>query len=221
MAEPPTPRPVPTTAGRAPGSQDDERHVPHDTSHRIFGSTRPPSWPRTIRLLAIALAIAVLCWFLGADVWHSILFGSALTLLGLLFSVVPDRGDIGWRGGERRSRDGARNDVAVLSWSLRTGYGRIGNATFWRVQQLARHRLATIQLDLNDPADRDQIEHVIGSRAYAVLVPGAGRPPYLRSLLHCLDVLDALDPTRPTHLASRAAAPPDAHSAPVRGARAR
>ena len=64
------------------------------------------------------------------------------------------------------------------------------------MRQLARHRLAQHQLDLNDPADRYEVELLIGRSAYTVLVRSKGRP-LLRSFLHCLDALDAMDRTRP------------------------
>jgi hypothetical protein len=67
----------------------------------------------------------------------------------------------------------------------------------WRVQQLARRRLALHHLDLFNPADRLQIEQLLGRRVYAVLARSDRRPPPLRSVLRCLDALDALDPMRP------------------------
>jgi hypothetical protein len=58
-------------------------------------------------------------------------------------------------------------------------------------------------LDVRDPADRPRIERLIGRRAFAVLATNQRRPPYLRSLLHCLDALDSLNTSRPTELASK------------------
>jgi hypothetical protein len=157
-----------------------------------------------IRVLLAALVVAAICWYFGADVWHSILFGLVLTTVGLVGSIgksVPVHGDTGWRGGESRNRDGARNDVAELSWTLRTTYGRVGNTAIWRVQRLAQQRLAMSRLDLRESADRPRIEELIGRRAYVILAPSARRPPRVRSLVHCLDVLDTLDPARPARAA--------------------
>jgi hypothetical protein len=160
----------------------------------------------TIRILLTALLIATVCWYFGADVWHSILIGGALTTLGSIGSIAndePDFGNTGWQSDRPANRHGARRDVAQLSWSLQGSYGRVGSAAVQHAKRLARQRLAPYQLDLLEPADRPGIEQMIGHRAYAVLVRGERRPPFLRSFIHCLDALDALDPTRPLALRSR------------------
>jgi len=200
MAESPRSATTPVS-DNPPSSGDEAGHVLTAFVRRVVGPVRPPRWPTAIRVLIVAFVVAAICWYFGADVWHSISLGSVLTTVGLVGATrgsVLDRGDTDWRGGEVRSRDGARNDVAELSWSLRTNYGRVGNSALRRVQRLAGLRLATFGLDVRDPADRRRIEPLIGRRAYAVLAPNARRPPYLRSLLHCLDALDSLNASRPT-----------------------
>jgi hypothetical protein len=159
-----------------------------------------PERRATIWALIVAVLVAAISWYFGVDVWHSILLGSVLTTVGLISMVGTADGDLGntdWRGGASPNRDGARGDVAELSWSLRTNYGRVNHKAVLRVRQLARHRLALHQLDLNDPADRPGVELLIGRSAYAVLVRSERRP-LLRSFLHCLDALDAMDRARPT-----------------------
>ncbi|HXR23381.1 MAG TPA: hypothetical protein VN786_12560 [Acidimicrobiales bacterium] len=156
---------------------------------------RLPERRATIWALILAVLVAAICWYFGVDVWHSVLLGSVLTTLGLISMVGTADGDLGstdWRGGASANRDGARGEVAELSWSLRTNYGRVNHKAVLRVRQLARHRLAQHQLDLNDPADRSGVELLIGRSAYAVLVL-SDRRPLLRSFLHCLEALDAMD----------------------------
>lgn len=159
---------------------------------------RAPDRRATIRTLIVALLVAVICWYFGADVWHSILLGGAITTVGVtgLVGTALDARDLNWRSGGRTNREGSRGDVAALSWSVRGSYGRVGSTAVRRVNRIARQRLALRHLDLSDPADRLEIERLIGRRAYAVLVRGERRPPLLRSLLRCLDALDALDPGR-------------------------
>jgi hypothetical protein len=168
---------------------------------RVVGPVRLPRWPTTIRVLVVGFVVAAICWYFGADVGHSILLGSVLTTVGLVGSTrrpVHDRGANDWQRDEVRNRDGARNDVDELSWSLRTHFGRVGAGALRRVLRLAELRLAMFGLDVRDPADRGAIEQLIGRRAYAPLAPHARRPPSLRSLLHCLDALDSLNASRPT-----------------------
>jgi hypothetical protein len=147
-----------------------------------------------MRVAIVALLLAAICWFFGADVWHSILFGTVLTAVGviLLRGLGPDVGAVSWRA-SGSNRHGSRRDVDQLSWSMRGSYGRVDGAAIWRVQRLAAHRLAVHQLDLQDPADRPRIEQLLGRRAYLLLARGERRPVSLRALLQCLDALDVLD----------------------------
>jgi hypothetical protein len=136
----------------------------------------------------------VICWFFGADVWHSILFGTVLTAIGaiVLRGLGSDVGTVTWRAAGN-SRQGARRDVDQLSWSMRGSYGTVDGAAVWRVQRLAAQRLALYHLDLQDPADRPTIEHLLGRRAYLLLTRAQGRPVSLRALLQCVDALDVLN----------------------------
>jgi hypothetical protein len=212
MTVPPVPvtPPVPGTSQSPDGGgqppDDGAGRMQTEAGHSLSGLVRPPGRRAATCVLIVALLVAAICWYFGADVWHSILLGGVLTTVGLIALVgaaSPDLSDTGWRSGGRPSRHGARSEVADLSRSLRGSYGRVDRRAVWRVRQLARHRLALHQLDLHDPADRRRIEQLIGRRAYAVLARGERRPPLLRSLLHCLDVLDALDHTRPAAPPSR------------------
>jgi hypothetical protein len=196
MARPSAPATVPETSrSRDDGAGRGSTVV----RHGLFGPVRRPRWRATVGALTVALFLAAICWYFGADPWHSILIGTAVTAVavsGLVGIGDLNLGEIVWRGGGRPNRNGARSDIEELSWSLRGSRGRVNPEVMWRVRRLARQRLALHQLDLLDPADRGKIEQLIGHRANALLVRGDRRPP-LRSLLRCLDVLDTLNPTGP------------------------
>jgi hypothetical protein len=153
-----------------------------------------PSRGTAIRVAVAGLVVSAICWFFGADVWHSILFGTVLTAVGLvgLYGLGVEIGTATWRAAGS-NRGGARRDVAQLSWSMRGSYGRVDAAAVWRVQRLAKQRLTLHHLDLLDPADRPRIQQLLGRRAYIVITRGERRPVSLRALLHCLDALDVLD----------------------------
>ena len=160
----------------------------------------------TIRVLLAGLLVAGVCWYFGADVSHTILIGSAITTLGLIFlnaNDIPEVGNTDWQTDSGTNLQGARRDIARLSQSLRGTHRRVGWEAVKQVQQVARHRLMLYQLDLLNPADRAGIEQLIGHHAYAILVRGERRPPFLRSFIHCLNAVDALDPAKPITLRSR------------------
>jgi hypothetical protein len=157
-----------------------------------------PTWREATQTLLAGGVVAAICWYLGVDVWHSILLGCAITVTTLALLVggsAPDARDLGWRPGTRASREGSRSDVASLSASLRSGWGFVGLSAERRLQQIARRRLALEGLDLRNPEHRAAIERHVGARTYRVLASSQGRVPSLRTLLKCLDTLDAIDST--------------------------
>jgi hypothetical protein len=152
-----------------------------------------------MRVVIVVPLVAAICWYFGADVWHSILIASALTTVGVIVfgdTVNLELISTDWQRGNRPSRHGARTDIAELSWWLRGRHGRVNDRALTRIQQVARHRLALYQLDLRNPADHPKIEQLIGRRTCAILVQGDRRPPSLRVFIRCLDALEALDARR-------------------------
>jgi hypothetical protein len=152
----------------------------------------------TVLVLGGGVVVAAACWFFGTDAWHAITIGGCLGAIGVAWVAVPDHPNVSWRDDDVTSRKGARSDVVNLSWSLRPRYGRVQHTVLRRVQGVARYRLSERQLDLLDPLDRPEIERLIGSAAYAVLSSSGSRPPLLRSIVRCLDILDALAPSGTT-----------------------
>jgi hypothetical protein len=144
-----------------------------------------------------ALVLSAICWYFGADAWHSLLLGSAITAIAVTLCVAAaaEVNDTSWRE-VRHGPTGSRHDVTDLSWSLRGGFGGVGHGGERRLKQIARQRLTLCHLDLASPADRPEIEQLIGRRAYRLLVRSDPRRMRLRSLLHCLDALDRLDAAR-------------------------
>lgn len=148
---------------------------------------------RDIVTLPVCAAVA---WYFGADVWHSILVGGAVTVVLRAAALVSEPEEIGssWRPEIRARATGGRSDVTSLAWSVRPRWGRTGVAADRRVVELARRRLALHHLDLANPDDHPQIQQLLGRRAYRSLTRDDYRGMWLSSLLHCLDVLDSLDP---------------------------
>lgn len=156
---------------------------------------RLPTRRESIRAAAAAALAAVICWYFGVNVWHSILLGCAATVAS--FAVMagastPELRDLSWRYRSRR-RPGSRNEIARLAQSLRSGWEPVGLTAERHMLQIARRRLAFEGLDLLNRDHREAIERLIGGRAYRTLVHPLGRRPRLGALLRCLDALDAID----------------------------
>jgi hypothetical protein len=151
----------------------------------------------------MGLMLSAIFWYFGADVWHSILLGGAVTSIIVAASacraleMTRELRGTAWRSSRQTSLRGSRRDVTFLSSSMSEGWGRVGYMAESRVRNLARQQLALHHLDLEGPGDRLEVEQLIGRRAYRLLARDGRRRRRrmrLRSLVHCLDVLDALDP---------------------------
>lgn len=156
---------------------------------------RLPPWRELLRVAGGALLLGVLAWFLGVDVWHAILVGCAamVGITAFLVGGAPEIRDLSWRP-RYRNTEGARSELANLAHSLRPQRGVVGLAAERRLRDLAARRLALHGLDLQSAADREATERLIGTRAYQLLVrPDATRRAKLRTVIRCLDLLDALD----------------------------
>lgn len=177
------------------GSSTDDRAGELRSALRCL--LRPPRRRRAVLVGVGAVLAAAVCWYVGMDTAHAVTVGLVAGAAGLCWTAVPDHQDVDWEQPPRAAQEGARWDVAQLSWSLRTRRGRVQHTALRRVQDLARHRLALRQLDLDDPGDRAAIERLIGEAAYATLARPRSDLPLLRALVHCLDALDGLDPPHP------------------------
>lgn len=152
---------------------------------------------RPVRLVVITAVLAVVvAWYLGMDIWHALTVGAGLGALGLCWITLPGRRrKTEWPLETGRVAEGARREVSQLSWSL-PHHGRAQHTGLRRVQDLARRRLALHGLELDAPADGPGIRKLIGSSAYSTLRPTARKLPTVRAVVHCLDMLDRLDPLR-------------------------
>ena len=159
---------------------------------------RGPRRGRFVGAFVVAVLAAGVCWYIGMDVWHSVTVGVGSAAVGLAWVALPEHRSADWPDDDAptvASTSGGR-ELRKLSALLRPRYGRVGPDALARVRALARHRLSLRQLDLNDPSHRMGIEQLIGSAAYATLCRPGRWPPLLRSVVHCLDMLDRLDPER-------------------------
>jgi hypothetical protein len=141
------------------------------------------------------LVLCAVAWYLGANVWHAILLGGAITVVLRAAALVSEPEELGfsWRPDRRSRARGGRSDVTNLAMSVRPRWGRTGVTADRRVVEIARRRLALRHLDLKNPDHRAQIQQLVGSRAYRSLTREDYRGMRLHSLQRCLDALDSLE----------------------------
>ncbi len=165
---------------------------------RLTDSLTLPGRTQALQVLAVAAVVAVICWYFGVNVLHALLLGVAITVIAfvcLVVTLTPQARDIAWRARKQAGGKGSRTDVANLSGALKGGWGQVGRTAERRLWQLARRRLALEGLDLQSAEHRTAIEARIGRTAYRTLKRTGKGGVRLRTLVHCLDTLDALNPT--------------------------
>jgi hypothetical protein len=165
-------------------------------------------------IIVFAVALGVACWFFGLDVLSSIVISLAVGATGATWASFPDRRPAAqWPPGPALSLDGARREAAQLSWSLSARPGMAGDnivseTVVARIRVIAANRLASRQLDLDDPAHRAAIVQLLGRQAWELVNPGRSRAANLTSVLRSLDVIDSLGP-RPQPTRTRSTTSPD------------
>lgn len=146
-------------------------------------------------LVGAGFLAGVFCWFFGLDAWRASLSGCSVAAAGwvlLSASSGPSSRHLGWRSGMRARQRGSRSDVAILSRSLRVGWGYVDPDAKERLQSVARlHLLLAEGLDLDRAGQRSEIERRIGAEAYGMLTGRQSRMPTLQEVVSCLDALDS------------------------------
>jgi hypothetical protein len=142
--------------------------------------------------------VTLVCWYFGADDGHSVAIAACVCAVGVAWVAWPEEQQAQWHDHDGW-QSGGRSDVVRLSWTLYRRRGLASAEAVRRVQAIGRRRLALHQLDPLEPSHAPAIERLVGGAALAVLRGSesslaSSQPPTMRSLVHCLDALDALDP---------------------------
>lgn len=98
-----------------------------------------------------------------------------------------------------QSQAGARGEVLDLAWTMVGRDGRAGERALRRLREAGARRVARHGLDLADPEDADALRDLLGARALATLTRRTHPLPTVGDLVHALDVLERLGPTRTRH----------------------
>lgn len=155
-------------------------------------STPAATRPLTPGVVVTATVVGGVAWFFGVDLLHALLLAMATATLGGLLLLLKIDGTDGWPLHDDTGHDqGARREVARLSWSL-SGESRVERRSVRRLRELALGRLAEQGLDLDDRADEAECRRLLGDLAYDTVAPDQRNPPHYRDFVHTLSAVERL-----------------------------
>ncbi|HEX4444020.1 MAG TPA: hypothetical protein VHZ81_10650 [Galbitalea sp.] len=157
---------------------------------------------RYVGVIVVAVLAGFGVWFFGLDIVPSIVVTLVIAGLGIVVrTIVLPSENPEWPPAPPEPSDGVRREVAELAWALRGSGGVVDDRIVWRVRRIAAEALARRHLDVENPAHRTRIEHLVGASVYSLLTSGEDfrvTLPTLQSVLRGLEALNASDPTSRT-----------------------
>ncbi len=149
-------------------------------------------------VIAAAIVAGVGSWFFGSGILPAIVIGIGIGTVALVLRLASvNSGARDWPPPPPVVRDGSRHESSDLSWAIRGRDGAVDDRIVGRIRRIAADRLAARQLDLENPAHAEQIQRLIGSSTYDVLMKPAVHAVRISDVLGMLDILDRIR-LRPT-----------------------
>ena len=170
-----------------------------DTSRRR-SLLRPPYRRRLLGCLAFALAVGVAAWYFGVDVGHAVGLGAVVLAFAACVGLVGDQPRVDWAPEHPAPRDGSRREIVQLGWALHARGGGVAPEAVRRLRTLTAQALELHGLDLDDAADRPEIERAVGADVLRIIRRGTAELPRLATYQSVLGVLDGLADARPGRL---------------------
>jgi len=144
--------------------------------------------------VAIEAAVAVLLLLAaGTDLPHTLMAFLAAAAVTVFVVGQPEPRSPRWPRPESSSKDGARDDVSTLSWTLLSKDDAVSPRAVRAVRATATTRLRLLGVDLDDPADGPAARELLGDETYAFVASALERPT-LPHLLRAIDRLTEIDP---------------------------
>ncbi|HMQ66335.1 MAG TPA: hypothetical protein PJ992_08595 [Arachnia sp.] len=146
-----------------------------------------------------AVVVGAIAGLLGLggilDPAHAALLGCLVLVLLSLRSAADDRPERGWPARAVADRPGSRGGVSDLACQVFDTDSRVRGRVVERVRRIAAARLAALGVDADDPAQRADVDRLLGPRVAAGLA--SGQRPTARTLQTWLDAIDRLDERTP------------------------
>lgn len=149
----------------------------------------------TRRVVVHGVVVGAAAGLLGAggilDPAHAALLGCLVFGVLRFRAAAPDRGTPEWPDRAVAARGGARRGVSDLASQVFDTDGQVRGRVVDRVREIAAARLAALGVDAEDPAQRGEVERLLGARVSDGLT--SGQRPTPRTLQTWLDAIEQLD----------------------------
>lgn len=157
-----------------------------------------------LRPLIIAACALLGSGIIGLRWFDALLLGLIVFVLASVATSLEGGAEDPWAAAPPEEADGARSEVAALTWSFFGRDGRVTEVAVRRLRadatrRLARHRVV-IPGGLNartegsdiDPEVVARARSLLGERAWATLTAPGGLMPSILDVAHCVDVIEGL-----------------------------
>jgi len=150
----------------------------------------------------LAAGTGLVLWLVGLSPGFAVAFGVVAIAAGIAWSGLVDAEALGLPRPERHPQAGTRADIAQISWSmrpLRPGVvrflpvdGPIHEQGVRRLRRFAARRLSAWGLDPADPADRPELERLLGAGPAWVITSAPTNQVTMTMAEGCLAALETL-----------------------------
>lgn len=147
--------------------------------------------PPLVRAGIVTAVCAVLGFGGVLDPVHAVLLGCLVLAGTSLWSEDSDLLGAEWPVRRFAARAGGRNAVSDLAWQVFDPDRRVQPRVVERVRNLAVARLALLGVDARDPAQRPEVERLLGRTVAEGIA--YGKRPNARTLQIWLDAIDRLN----------------------------
>lgn len=153
-------------------------------------------WSAVWRPLVVGAVVGATMWALGMRGSSAALVAMAAATFVAVVQRVDSAAEPRPEPRHHVSADGVRGEVLDLAWTMVGRDGRAGERALRRLREAGARRVARHGLDLADPDQADVLRDLLGDRALTTLTRRSHPLPGVGDLVHTLDVLERLGPTR-------------------------
>lgn len=149
---------------------------------------------RLIGVAVVALLLTGLAFAVGLSGPNALLLGiGAVVTYGLRYLPATDENERWPNRSDDRTDQGARREVARLSWNLQGFENRVERGSVRRLRRIAAGRLAEQGLLLDRESDAEACRRALGDRPYAILTAEGQTRPTLAEFTRAVTAVEVLE----------------------------